>query len=80
MIKALASQTLHTESAAVSVGVRGYYVYLCSGDIMTVSPATELICEPQDVVIFDGDCVVARFRRPEVYFVSRKRISPPILF
>jgi hypothetical protein len=80
MMTAPGSEVQRNESVTVSKRVQTYHVYLCNGDIRTVSPGTELTCGQRDVVIFDGECVVASFHRREVYFASRERISPPILF
>ena len=80
MITALPSEDKRNESATVSKKLHTYHVYFCDGDIRTVSPATELTCVQTDVVIFDGDSAVASFRRPEVYFASREKFPPPIMF
>jgi hypothetical protein len=74
------SEAQRNEAVTTSKRVRTYYVYLCNGDIKFVSPATELTCGERYVVISDGECAVASFHRAEVYFASRERISPPILF
>ena len=80
MTMTLAAEAQRSESVSVSTRVLTYYVYLCSGDIRTVRPATRLTCGPRDVAIFDGERTVASFHRPDVYFASRERIAPPILF
>ena len=80
MMTSLASEARRDESTTVPNKLRTYYVYLCNGEIRTVSSATSLTCGPTDVVISDGDHAVASFHRPEVYFASHERISPPILF
>jgi hypothetical protein len=80
MITPPGSKAQRHESATASERVPTYHVYLCNGDIRTVRSATELTCGQRDVVISDGNRALASFRRAEVYFVSRERISPPILF
>jgi hypothetical protein len=54
-------------------------VYLNSGDVVPVTPATGLRVEASDVVVFMDEAEVARFPRRSVYFCSDVPMSPPAL-
>ena len=55
------------------------FVYLCSGEVKSVRPATDvrLTAESMDVVL--GELLVARYARRDVYFASRSCMSSPTL-
>lgn len=57
-----------------------YFVYLCSGEIVEVGPATDLQMGSLILEIFRDGSSIARFPRADVYFCSTTLIAPPVLW
>jgi hypothetical protein len=55
---------------------RVVYVYLTSGEVVAVSPASSVTVHPDSVIVYDGGLPVASYRRREVFSCSRTQDSP----
>lgn len=55
------------------------YVHLCSGNVIEVQPATAVRVTDDEVIVLDGEDVVATFRRNDVYFAADVPMEPPSL-
>jgi hypothetical protein len=52
------------------------YVHLMSGEVATISPATNVVVEPDMVLVYDGETPVAEYPRRNVFSCSLREISP----
>ena len=55
---------------------RVVYVYLTSGEVVAVRPASSVTVQPDRVIVYDGELPVASYRRREVFSCSRTQDSP----
>jgi hypothetical protein len=56
------------------------FVYLTSGRMQEVSPATGVHVSGDEVEVMMGEVAVATFSRRDVYLCSQTPIAPPSLF
>jgi hypothetical protein len=56
------------------------YVYLNCGDVEEVRPADGVMLTERELLVLADDWPVARFARRDVYFATRERIAPPVMF
>jgi hypothetical protein len=55
------------------------YVYLTTGDVIEVDAIEGVSLTPESLQLRrEGACVV-EYPRSKVYFISRERVSPPVL-
>jgi hypothetical protein len=65
-----------TLTSGVSERPPAVFVYLNSGEMVTVSPASSVAVQPDRVIVYDGVQAVASYRRSEVFSCSRTEESP----
>lgn len=53
------------------------YVYLCSGEVDEISPATAVVLTQEKVLVLWGETEVASYARRDVYFASKEQHSLP---
>jgi hypothetical protein len=52
------------------------YVHLMSGEVATISPATNVVVLPDMVIVYNGELAVASYPRREVFSCSMQETSP----
>ena len=52
------------------------YVHFMSGEVATISPATNVVVEPGMVLVYDGARPVASYPRRDVFSCSLQETSP----
>ena len=52
------------------------YVHLMSGEVATISPATNVVVQANMVLVYDGQALVAEYPRRNVFSCSLQEISP----
>jgi hypothetical protein len=55
------------------------YVYLCSGEVVELHPATSVQLTERFLDVLNGKVVVTSFSRASVYFVSDEPMAPSSL-
>lgn len=65
------------ETSKTSTGA--YYVYLCSGEMQTVTPADSIKLSDDELAILLQGETVARFPRSAIFSCSRTLQSGPVL-
>ena len=52
------------------------YVHLMSGEVATISPATKVVVQPDMVIVYNGELMVASYPRRDVFSCSLQETSP----
>jgi hypothetical protein len=64
------------QTRPVLSGERRLFVYLCSGSVDEISPATSVAMTRADLVVMHDSTPVATYQRNDVLFCSKQRVSP----
>lgn len=57
--------------------VPAIYVYLCSGKVDEISPASAVVLSQERLVVLWGETEVASYARRDVFFASKEPQSTP---
>jgi hypothetical protein len=70
-------KTTRTASKNAQAASSAIYVHLNSGEVLEVSPATGVRLTADELLVLNGERVVAKFARPSVYLTSDVSMERP---
>jgi hypothetical protein len=54
------------------------YVHFMSGEVATITPATDVVVQPDMVLVYNGPLPVASYPRKDVFSCSKTQTSPTL--